>query len=44
MAGQTLVIVWAIVFLLEHDPFLAGQISTVITLAIVNLDCKINHF
>lgn len=31
-------------FLLGHDPFLAGQIATVVTLAIMNPDYTVNLF
>ena len=31
-------------FLLGHDSFLAGQIETVVTLAMVNPDCTVNFF
>ena len=30
---------WSNMSLLRHDPFLAGQILTVVTLVIVNPDC-----
>lgn len=43
MAGQVPVML-SLLFLLGHDPFLAGQIATVVTLAIMNPDYTVNLF
>lgn len=43
MAGQVPVML-SLLFLLGHDPFLAGQIATVVTFAIMNPDYTVNLF